>query len=60
MFGLEHIYKYVVVCDSIEVVEAVIRDGFKTLVPTWGKEINEELKLKCWHTFETLDTIYDF
>lgn len=59
-FELDHIYKYVVVCDSIEVVEAVIKDGFKTLVPTWGEEINEELRLKCWHTFETLETIYDF
>ena len=60
MFDLEHIYNYVVVSDSIEVVREVIRDGFKTLVPTWREEIDEELKLKCWHTFETLDTIYDF
>lgn len=59
-FDLEHIYNYVVVSDSVEVVREVIQDGFKTLVPTWGEEIDEELKLKCWHTFETLDTIYDF
>lgn len=60
LFRLEHIYNYVVVTDSIDVVLEVIQDGFKTLVPTWGEEIDEELKLKCWHTFETLDTIYDF
>ena len=59
-FELDHIYKYVVVCDSIAVVEEVIKDGFKTLVVTRGEEISEELKLKCWHTFESLDTIYDF
>lgn len=59
-FNLEHIYNYVVVSDSVEVVREVIQDGFKTLVPTWGEEIDEELKLKCWHTFDSLDTIYDF
>ena len=59
-FELDHIYKYVVVCDSIDVVREVIGDGFKTLVPTWKKELDDELKLKCWHTFESLDTIYDF
>ena len=60
LFDLEHIYNYVVVSDRVDVVREVIRDGFKTLVPTWGEEIDEELKLKCWHTFEILDTIYDF
>ena len=60
LFNLNHIYNYVVVSDSVEVVREVIRDGFKTLVPTWREEIDEELKLKCWHTFETLDTICDF
>lgn len=60
VFELDHIYKYVVVCDSIDVVEEVIKDGFKTLIATSGEEISEELKLKCWHTFESLDTIYDF
>lgn len=59
-FQLEHIYNYVVVSDSLNVVREVIQDGFKTLVPTWGKEIDGELDLKCWHTFESLDTIYDF
>ena len=60
LLDLEHIYNYVVVSDRVDVVREVIRDGFKTLVPTWGQKIDEELKMKCWHTFETLDTIYDF
>lgn len=59
-FKLDHIYKYVVVCDCIEVVREVIQDGFKTLIMKNGRELGEELELKCWHSFETLDTIYDF
>lgn len=59
-FELDHIYKHIVVCANMEVVKEVIKDGFKTLVVTNGKELSEELNLKCWHTFETLDTIYDF
>ena len=58
-FGFDHVYKYVVVTDDLDVVKSVMKDGFKTMVPTEGKELEPELQMRCWRTFETLETIYE-
>ena len=60
LFELGHIYKYVVVTDDLEVVRSVGADGFKTLVPTYGKEMEPELAMRRWHKFESPEKIYDF
>ena len=60
VFQLDHIYKYVVVCDNLEVVEQVTKDGFKTLVATYGNELDKDINEMRWHRFESLEKIYDY
>ena len=58
-FQLDNLHKYVVICNGLEVVNSVIREGFRTIVVTDGLEADKELKLKCWEMIESLDNIYE-
>ena len=58
-FQLDNLHKYVVICNGLEVVNSVIREGFRTIVVTDGLEADKELKLKCWEMIESLDHIYE-
>jgi hypothetical protein len=58
-FGFSHIYYHVIVTRDLNVVQSVTKDGFKTLIPTWGEELTPEMQWKCWHTFGNFETIYE-
>lgn len=46
-FKLDHVFKYVVVCNSDEVVEAAVQEGVRTILIKDGKEIEPKLEEKC-------------
>ena len=57
-FQLDHVFKYVVVCNSDEVVEAAVQEGLRTVVIKDGSEIDPKLEEKCWKTAETIETLF--
>ena len=57
-FQLDHVFKYVVVCNSEEVVEAAVQEGLRTIVIRDGSEIAPKLEEKCWKTAETIETLF--
>lgn len=58
-FQLDHVHKYVVVCNRDEVVEAAVQEGIRTIVVTDGKEIDKTLQEKCWKSIDSLENIYE-
>lgn len=56
-FQLDHMFKYVVVCNSDEVVEAAVQEGLRTIVIKDGNEIALKLQEKCWETAETIEEL---
>ena len=58
-FLLDHVHKYVVVCNSESVVEATLQEGIRSLVVTDGQEIDKKKKEKCWKAIDSLENIYD-
>jgi len=58
-FQLNHVFKYVVVCNSDEVVEAAVQEGLRTIFITDGKDIDAKLKEKCWKTEDTIEGLYN-
>lgn len=59
-FQLDHIHKYMIVCNSYEVVNSVVKDGFKTFVITRGKELDPEFELKAWVKRESLNDFFTY
>lgn len=57
-FQLDHVHKYVVICNSDDVVEAAVQEGLRTLVVKDGKEIDAKLEEKCWKSIDSLEDIY--
>ena len=57
-FQLDHVHKYVVVCQDEYVVEAAIQEGLRTLVVKDGAHINAKLEEKCWKSIDSLEDIY--
>lgn len=47
-FKLDHAHKYVVVCDSLEAVEAAVEEGIRSLVVCSGADRTPELAEKSW------------
>ena len=58
-FQLDHVFKYVVVCNSEEVVEAAVQEGLRTIVIKDGKEIDAKLEEKCWKSVDTIKLLRD-
>jgi len=59
-FQLDHIHKYMIVCNTYEVVNSVVKDGFKTFVITRGKELTPEFELKAWVKRESLNDFFTY
>lgn len=57
-FQLDHVHKYVVLCNCNEVVEAAVQEGIRTIVVTDGKEIDRNLQEKCWKSIDSLGDIF--
>jgi len=59
-FQLDHVHKYVFVCQTYDTVNSVVKDGFRTFVITDGKEVSAEMELKCWHKRDSLNDFFEF
>ena len=59
-FQLDHVHKYVVVCNTYEAVCSLVKDGFRTFVITDGEEIDDEFTLRCWHKRDSLLDFFPF
>lgn len=58
-FKLDNVHKYVVVCNSDDVVEAAVQEGIRTIVVKDGRDIGAKLEEKCWQSIDSLENIYD-
>lgn len=57
-FQLDHVFKYVVICQSEAVVDAAVEEGIRSIVVTDGKDIGARLEEKCWKTAESIEGLY--
>jgi beta-phosphoglucomutase-like phosphatase (HAD superfamily) len=57
-FQLDHVFKYVVICQSEAVVDAAVEEGIRSIVVTDGQDIGARLEEKCWKIIENLEGLY--
>ena len=57
-FKLDNVHKYVVVCNSDDVVEAAVQEGIRTIVVKDGRDIGAKLEEKCWQSIDSFEDIY--